>query len=114
MPDIGRELTYSLGNSPRAKEHSNDVLPQAPRDSALQKAFRAALRRAYRRQLSQASVGATWIGSQTPQEGTGKLLTHWGLGRHCELARGDGVLKSMDGQTGQEDLGASPEQGENS
>jgi hypothetical protein len=30
------------------------------------------------------------------------------------VARGDGVLKSMDGQTGQEDLGASPEQGENS
>ena len=22
--------TYSLGNSPRAKEHSNDVFPQAP------------------------------------------------------------------------------------
>ena len=25
-----RILTYSLGNSPRAKEQSNDVLPQAP------------------------------------------------------------------------------------
>jgi len=51
MPDIGRKLTYSLGNSPCAKEYSNDVLPQAPGDSTLQKAFRAALRRAYRRHL---------------------------------------------------------------
>ena len=39
----GRALTYSLGNSPRAKEQSNDVLPQAPGDSALQKASRVAL-----------------------------------------------------------------------
>ena len=27
---LERILTYSLGNSPRAKEQSNDVLPQAP------------------------------------------------------------------------------------
>jgi len=25
-----RRLTYSLGNSPRANEHSSEVLPQAP------------------------------------------------------------------------------------
>ena len=26
----GWRLTYSLGNSPRANEHSSEVLPQAP------------------------------------------------------------------------------------